>query len=96
VAAAATQLIADPFIGPVAALRYQPSAALERAVRCRDLTCRFPDCSRAAVVCDLTIRSRSTTTMRRPLAHGVGEPQMSVPTTSSTQAVRWPARQTIG
>jgi hypothetical protein len=50
---AASVLIADPFTSPVEALRYQPSAALERAVRCRDLTCRFPGCSRRAVVCDL-------------------------------------------
>jgi hypothetical protein len=52
-AAAASKLIADPFTSPVEALRYQPSAALERAVRCRDLTCRFPGCSRPAVVCDI-------------------------------------------
>jgi len=37
----------------VEALRYQPSAALERAVRCRDLTCRFPGCSRPATHCDI-------------------------------------------
>jgi hypothetical protein len=40
-ASGASLLIADPFTGPVEALRYQPSAALERAIRCRDLTCRF-------------------------------------------------------
>jgi hypothetical protein len=35
------------------ALRYQPSAALERWIRCRDLTCRFPGCDRKAAICDL-------------------------------------------
>ena len=50
---AAAQLIADPFTSPVEALRYQPSAALERAVRCRDLTYRFPGCGRPAMVCDI-------------------------------------------
>lgn len=49
---AALHLI-DPSTSPVDALRYQPSASLERAVRCRDLTCRFPGCSRPAAVCDL-------------------------------------------
>ena len=52
-AAAASLLIADPLTSPAAALRYQPTAALERAVRCRDLTCRFPGCARSAVACDI-------------------------------------------
>jgi hypothetical protein len=32
---------------------YRPSAALERFVRCRDLTCRFPNCDRPAEFCDV-------------------------------------------
>ena len=32
---------------------YRPSAALAEFVRCRDLTCRFPNCDRPAEVCDL-------------------------------------------
>jgi hypothetical protein len=32
---------------------YRPSAALERFVRCRDLTCRFPNCDRPAEYCDI-------------------------------------------
>jgi hypothetical protein len=35
------------------ALRYQPTAALERWIRCRDLCCRFPGCDRKAAICDL-------------------------------------------
>lgn len=33
--------------------RYRPSAALERFVRCRDMTCRFPGCDRPAEFCDV-------------------------------------------
>jgi Domain of unknown function (DUF222) len=32
---------------------YRPSAALERFIRCRDLTCRFPGCDRPAEFCDI-------------------------------------------
>jgi Domain of unknown function (DUF222) len=32
---------------------YRPSSALERFVRCRDLTCRFPGCDRPAEFCDV-------------------------------------------
>jgi hypothetical protein len=32
---------------------YRPSPALERFVRCRDLTCRFPGCDRPAEFCDI-------------------------------------------
>jgi hypothetical protein len=52
-AAAAQLRVIDPVASAEQALRYQPSAALERAVRCRDLTCRFPGCHRPAVYCDL-------------------------------------------
>jgi len=33
--------------------RYRPSAKLADFVRCRDLTCRFPDCDRPAEACDI-------------------------------------------
>jgi len=42
-----------PTVSPEEALRYQPSAALERWIRCRDLTCRFPGCDRKAWICDI-------------------------------------------
>lgn len=52
-AEAAWLRLADPATSAAAALRYQPSAALERAIRCRDLTCRFPGCHRRATHCDV-------------------------------------------
>ena len=33
--------------------RYRPSRALADFVRCRDMTCRFPGCTRPAEVCDI-------------------------------------------
>jgi hypothetical protein len=50
---AALQLVECPAVSPAEALRYQPSAALERWVRCRDVTCRFPGCDRPAPICDI-------------------------------------------
>ncbi|OBF17305.1 hypothetical protein A5725_23245 [Mycobacterium kubicae] len=37
----------------VAQSQYRPSRALEDFVRCRDLTCRFPNCDRPAEFCDV-------------------------------------------
>lgn len=33
--------------------RYRPSRRLARFIRCRDLTCRYPGCTKPATVCDL-------------------------------------------
>ena len=33
--------------------RHRPSVKLDRFVRCRDMTCRFPGCNEPADVCDL-------------------------------------------
>jgi hypothetical protein len=45
--------IACPTVTATEALRYQPSAAVARWIRCRDLMCRFPGCERKAWICDL-------------------------------------------
>jgi hypothetical protein len=50
---AALQPVECPTVSPAEALRYQPSAALERWIRCRDVTCRFPGCDRPAPICDI-------------------------------------------
>ena len=45
------RLVTDPATGvltDIAEDRYRPSAALDRAVRARDVTCRFPGCRRTA------------------------------------------------
>ncbi len=52
-ATASLRLLENPPVSDAEALRYQPSAALERAIRCRDLTCRFPGCDRPASFCDI-------------------------------------------
>ena len=46
------RLLADPVSGTLSDIseqRYRPSATLERAVRARDVTCRFPGCRRSAL-----------------------------------------------
>jgi hypothetical protein len=50
---AALHPVECPTVTPEEALRYQPSAALERWIRCRDVTCRFPGCDRPAAICDI-------------------------------------------
>jgi Domain of unknown function (DUF222) len=50
---AALRLLAEPEVSAAEALRYQPSAALERWIRCRDLTCCFPGCDRPAWAADI-------------------------------------------
>jgi hypothetical protein len=50
---ATLRILSEPAVSDAEALRYQPSAALERWIRCRDLTCRFPGCDRAAWFADI-------------------------------------------
>lgn len=52
-AESASRRVIDATVDAAAALRYRPSAALARAIRCRDLTCRFPGCHRPATICDV-------------------------------------------
>jgi hypothetical protein len=50
------RLVTDPVTGvltDISEKRYRPSATLDRAVRARDVTCRFPGCRRSA----LTVRN---------------------------------------
>jgi len=46
------QPVRHPGDGPPE-LGYRPSAALERFIRCRDMTCRFPGCDRPAEFADI-------------------------------------------
>jgi hypothetical protein len=50
---ATLRLLSEPAVNDAEALRYQPSAALERWIRCRDLTCCFPGCDRPAWTADI-------------------------------------------
>jgi hypothetical protein len=59
---------------------YRPSAALDRFIRCRDLTCRFPGCRPACRV--LRYRPHAALPAR---ADTLIEPQVPVPKTPSTQ-----------
>ncbi|CRZ17726.1 HNH endonuclease signature motif containing protein [Mycolicibacterium neworleansense] len=47
------RLVTEPKVDAAAALRYQPTVSVQRWVRCRDLTCRFPGCEQSAEDCDL-------------------------------------------
>jgi hypothetical protein len=88
-AEAASVLVANPLTSPVEALRYQPSAALERAVRCRGPHLPLPRMQPPG----RCLRSRphhpvqpSESGGRR--TNGAGKPRMSLPSTSSTQDIR--------
>lgn len=50
---AATVRRVDHPLGADAENGYRPSRALAEFIRCRDLTCRFPDCDAPAEVCDI-------------------------------------------
>ncbi len=50
---AARRILEQPEISDAQALRYRPSAALDRWIRFRDLTCRFPGCTVPAERCDV-------------------------------------------
>jgi uncharacterized protein DUF222 len=50
---AALRILEQPTVSAAQAVRYQPGAALQRWIRARDLTCRFPGCDRPAALCDI-------------------------------------------
>jgi hypothetical protein len=45
--------LVHPGTDPAPEPGYRPSSALEEFVRCRDMTCRFPNCDRPAQCCDV-------------------------------------------
>lgn len=45
--------LGPPSVTPEEAVRYQPTAEVDRWVRLRDLTCRFAGCDRPVTTCDL-------------------------------------------
>lgn len=47
------RLVSEPQVDAAAARRYQPTVSVQRWVRCRDLTCRFPGCEHPAENCDM-------------------------------------------
>lgn len=52
-AKATMRLVTEPDVDAAAAQRYQPTVSVQRWVRCRDLTCRFPGCEHPAEDCDV-------------------------------------------
>ncbi len=50
---ATLRVLTAPVVTAEEMRRYQPTAAVERFVRMRDLTCRFPGCDRPAERCDV-------------------------------------------
>ncbi|MDH6196481.1 hypothetical protein M2272_003124 [Mycobacterium frederiksbergense] len=47
------RLVSEPDVDAAAAMPYQPTVSVQRWVRCRDLTCRFPGCEHPAESCDI-------------------------------------------
>ncbi|WP_242453561.1 HNH endonuclease signature motif containing protein [Mycolicibacterium sp. P9-64] len=50
---ATPRMLSEPTVADAEASRYQPSAALERWIRCRDLLCCLPGCDRSAWFADI-------------------------------------------
>lgn len=69
---AALRLLSEPLVSDGQAFSYHPSAAVERWVRCRDLTCCFPGCDRPAWRAD--IDHTIPFDHQRPQAGGLTDP----------------------